>query len=257
MLPHPIIVKTLGGELGDTRALTWRTPAQIPHPDKAMKRLESRPAVRVSIYNDTHGPVRPDSFQMLLSRARSMGTPLPPLLLDAIRCVPFQYQATAEQIASRDDYSQLVRQIGEAAHQENTARGLNEDRVTGEYTPGDQIDDIDDTFSLRFLYAFWRLCEQRIAAVDHVNATQTARLQAERAGVPAEVRIVQLRRTDKRTDSDAAGRDWQHRWVVRMHKVRQWYPSLQRHKVIYRGPYIKGPDDKPLLGGETIRGLTR
>jgi len=32
---------------------------------------------------------------------------------------------------------------------------------------------------------------------------------------------------------------------VRMHKARQWYPSLQQHKVIYRGPYIKGPDDKP------------
>jgi hypothetical protein len=62
---------------------------------------------------------------------------------------------------------------------------------------------------------------------------------------------------DKRADDTSTVKDWQHRWVVRMHKVRQWYPSLQRHKVIYRGPYIKGPDDKPLLGGETVRGLTR
>ncbi len=45
--------------------------------------------------------------------------------------------------------------------------------------------------------------------------------------------------------------------VVRMHKVRQWYPSIQQHKVIYRGPYVKGPEDKPLLGGETVRGLVR
>lgn len=44
--------------------------------------------------------------------------------------------------------------------------------------------------------------------------------------------------------------------VVRMHKVRQWYPSEQRHKVIHRGPYINGPHDKP-LGGETVRGLVR
>jgi len=42
-----------------------------------------------------------------------------------------------------------------------------------------------------------------------------------------------------------------------MHKVRQWYPSEHRHKVIYRGPYIKGPADKPLLGGEVLRNLTR
>jgi len=29
--------------------------------------------------------------------------------------------------------------------------------------------------------------------------------------------------------------------LVRMHEVRQWYPSEQRHKPIYRGPYIRGP----------------
>jgi hypothetical protein len=35
-----------------------------------------------------------------------------------------------------------------------------------------------------------------------------------------------------------------------MHKVRQWYPSLQEHRVIWRGPYIKGPADAPLMMGE-------
>lgn len=35
-----------------------------------------------------------------------------------------------------------------------------------------------------------------------------------------------------------------------MHKVRQWYPSRQEHRVIWRGPYIKGPVDAPLMVGE-------
>lgn len=35
------------------------------------------------------------------------------------------------------------------------------------------------------------------------------------------------------------------------------YPSEQCHKVPYRGPYVKGPADKPLLDGETVRGLVR
>jgi hypothetical protein len=48
--------------------------------------------------------------------------------------------------------------------------------------------------------------------------------------------------------------EWHHRWVVRMHKVRHWHPALGQHKVIYRGPYIKGPPGKPLLGAEKIRG---
>jgi hypothetical protein len=42
-----------------------------------------------------------------------------------------------------------------------------------------------------------------------------------------------------------------------MHKVRQWYPSLQQNKVIYRGPFIKGDTGKPLLAGDVVRGLVR
>ncbi|MGD9527427.1 MAG: hypothetical protein AB7V44_11625 [Pseudonocardia sp.] len=59
------------------------------------------------------------------------------------------------------------------------------------------------------------------------------------------------------TPGTASARDWQHRWVVRMHKVRQWYPSEQRHKILYRGPYLKGPADKPLLGGDVVRSVIR
>ncbi|MGW0950004.1 hypothetical protein ACWD4O_46830 [Streptomyces sp. NPDC002623] len=43
---------------------------------------------------------------------------------------------------------------------------------------------------------------------------------------------------------------YHHRWPVRMHKVRQWYPSLQEHRVIWRGPYIKGPAGAPPVIGE-------
>ncbi|MDN5932741.1 MAG: hypothetical protein L0I24_17025 [Pseudonocardia sp.] len=35
-----------------------------------------------------------------------------------------------------------------------------------------------------------------------------------------------------------------------------WYPSEQRHKILYRGPYVKGPADKPLLGGDVARSMT-
>ena len=40
---------------------------------------------------------------------------------------------------------------------------------------------------------------------------------------------------------------------VRIHKVRQYYPSEGVHKVIFRGPYIEGPDGAPLLvGGKAL-----
>jgi hypothetical protein len=127
----------------------------------------------------------------------------------------------------------------------------------GEYAPGEQIDDHDDTFMPRFLYAFWQLCQQQIAAVDMGAVNHSAQVTADRAGLSPDVRVVRLRRTSSPVDGDHHGREWHHRWVVRILKVRQWYPSLQQHKVIYRGPYVKGPSDKPLLHGENVWALVR
>ncbi len=136
---------------------------------------------------------------------------------------------------------------------------VDEERLDAEYVSGDPIDDVDDLFAVKFLYAFWRLCEQRITDLQPAPAGRAAGLAAQRAGVSPEVRVVQLRQAEReRTgNGESGGRQWQHKWIVKMHKVRQWYPSEQRHKVIYRGPYVKGPDDKPLLGGEIVRGLVR
>ena len=41
-----------------------------------------------------------------------------------------------------------------------------------------------------------------------------------------------------------------------MHKVRQYYPSTGEHKVIWLGPYIKGPDGSPLLIGPKAQAVT-
>jgi hypothetical protein len=182
---------------------------------------------------------------------------LPPLLLDAIRCQLLQYTATPDQVRALHLYAETVHKIGDAAREQSTALGFNESRVAGEYTPGEQINDPADTFMPRFLYAFWRLCDQQIATIDHAQVNHSAQVLAQRARVSPEVRVVRLRRTQQSQESGQAPRDWQHRWVVRMHKVHQWYPSLQQHKVIYRVPYIKGPSDKPLLGGDVVRALIR
>ncbi|MFD9063292.1 hypothetical protein ACFVZ3_17465 [Kitasatospora purpeofusca] len=44
---------------------------------------------------------------------------------------------------------------------------------------------------------------------------------------------------------------YHHRFPVRMHKVRQWYPSQGVHRIIWRGPYIKGPVGAPLVVTES------
>ena len=126
-------------------------------------------------------------------------------------------------------------------------------------TSGTALDDLEGTLASRFLYAFWRLCEQRIGAVTTAQTNHSGEPTAARTQTPADVRVVALRRTSPSSPADGqtGPHQWQHHWIVRMHKVRQWYPSLNQHKVIYRGPLVKGDKTKPLLGGETVRGLVR
>ncbi|KKF03805.1 hypothetical protein [Mycolicibacterium obuense] len=47
-------------------------------------------------------------------------------------------------------------------------------------------------------------------------------------------------------DDDDRGRTYSHRWVVRGHWRRQWYPSQNRHIPIWITEYIAGPQDMPI-----------
>ncbi|MGP4030319.1 hypothetical protein [Actinomadura sp. 3N407] len=257
VLPHPVLIQTTAATIADMKAIAWHTPATVWGATRDGAAIRHHPAVRVSSYDDTHGPVQPDSFLDLARTAREQGTPLPPLLLDAVRCYAFRYQATDEQRRSRDEFLARLQRNRDATRMVQQVHGVDENRVVGEYEPDSIVEDTTDSFTIRMLYAFWRLCAQRIAVAADVETNHAARLQADRSGMPADVRVIQLRRTNRKIDQGPASKNWQHRWIVRMHKVRQWYPSLQQHKVIYRGPYPKGPDDKPLLRGDKVHGLVR
>lgn len=66
------------------------------------------PAVHVSVFHDTRGPVRPPTFVQLLALAHELDTPLPPLLLDAVRNVPFRSSGDAETVGAENPSTQVV-----------------------------------------------------------------------------------------------------------------------------------------------------
>ena len=254
VLPHPLITRQLDGDLVDPRGFLWWHPARI-----ALTLSKTVPAVHVATYLDGHGPVQPESWTDFTAMAAAAGTPVPPLLLNSMRSFPYKHRFTDAELQALDRFSSGARQLGSSARILSAELGLHEDQVVGEYIPGQEIEDYDDLFSVKFLFAFWRLAEQRIALTEHAPVNHSAQVTVDRAGVSADVRVVRLRRTsERRTGDGSTGRvDWQHRWPVRMHKVRQWYPSLGTHDLLWRGPYIKGPTDKPLIGGEQVWGLIR
>ena len=58
--------------------------------------------------------------------------------------------------------------------------------------------------------------------------------------------------SDKEKDGEGTKVDWQYRWIVNAHWRNQWYPSERRHRTIMIGPFVKGPEDKPLRVSEKV-----
>jgi hypothetical protein len=86
------------------------------------------------------------------------------------------------------------------------------------------------------------------------KASRAARREYRQAGLaPIDdelVTFVILRRpaTHKPTaDEPPHPVDWKHRWLVNGHIRAQWYPSEQAHRLIWIAPYLKGPEDAPML----------
>ena len=256
VLPRPMITRQPSGSVTRQIGFTWRSPASQPLPGGMGFRLAGLPAVRMSAYTTA---ARPNPGFM--HEARRQHVALPPMLLQGVWSCPLHPETPGQ----ADDYDHLTVIL----HRLNAAYWEDEKRdrkpsetgqVTGEYASGAILDqDVDGTLDARFLYAFWRLCEQQIGTVQAAPSGHSARVTAARSGVDPDVRVVALRRTgsSSRPPGQAGPHEWHHHWVVRMHKVRQWYPSLQQHKVIYRGPLIKGDMAKPLLGGDVVRGLVK
>ena len=110
----------------------------------------------------------------------------------------------------------------------------------------------------RLVFAAFQLAAQaNLAETEQQRTPRPERRRTERAQLPArDVRVIRLRRglaTERDADPAADGdREWRHRWVVRGHWRNQWYPSLADHRPKWIAPYLKGPADAPLLGGDKV-----
>lgn len=92
-----------------------------------------------------------------------------------------------------------------------------------------------------------RVAEETVAHVDRAARRRMAREGKE----PPPVRVIAIRGASAHGGGDGS-REYVHRWIVRGHWRRQWYPSIQSHRPIWITPYVKGPEDAPLLGGEKV-----
>ncbi|MFI9318121.1 hypothetical protein ACIG0B_33310 [Streptomyces althioticus] len=249
MLPEPIVVVNRTGTLSDTRAFGWQFITQ--HQILPTARY---PGVRVTTFMDRDGPVQPAGWRQAVSQARASGNPLPPLMPDGMYGMRGDACLAEESTETLADLSKFHRQMQRALTHASQWRAEPVPE-TGEWAGG-RVDDPYDDFVGRYMFACWRLLAQGVTAVSPSHPAPAVRTTATGLDGSAprdpDVRVIRLAAPSPRP-SEPAGetkRVYHHRWPVRMHKVRQWYPSRQEHRVIWRGPYIKGPADAPLMTGE-------
>lgn len=112
----------------------------------------------------------------------------------------------------------------------------------------------------RTALATWLLMQQEsVGASARYGFNQLDRARMKRRKVkPSPVTVIRLRYA-KRADSTPTGetREYHHRWVVRGHWRRQWYPSRNGHIPIWIPAHVKGPEGAPLKTGEKVYAWVR
>ncbi|WAU78383.1 hypothetical protein O1Q96_00610 (plasmid) [Streptomyces sp. Qhu-G9] len=231
VLPEPVVVVNRTGYLSDTRAFGWQFITQ-----HQILPAAQYPGVRVTTFMDRDGPVQPADWRLAVSQARASGSPLPPLVPDGEYGMRGDACLAEESSETLAGLSEQHRHLQKALTQASQWRSEPVPEM-GEWSGG-QVEDPYDDFVGRYMFALWRLITQGVTAAGPSQAGAGARtLPGDESSLPRDpdVRVIRLAAPSPRP-SDPAGemkRVYHHRWPVRMHKVRQWYPSRQEHRVIW------------------------
>jgi hypothetical protein len=95
------------------------------------------------------------------------------------------------------------------------------------------------------LLAFMR---QRVLTTSHeIVMNRGASRRVRRAGRAPEAKVIRLRRVRANPQGGKREVEWTCRWLVRGHWRSQWYPRTASHRPVWIMPYVKGPDDAPLV----------
>lgn len=104
--------------------------------------------------------------------------------------------------------------------------------------------------TLKLFMAFQLLAQQSIGEPMRMRPDRASRKRFMRENPDEPERLITLitlrRKSVKKDDHEPEHIERTHRWIVRGHWRRQWYPKAKRHDWKYIYEHIKGPEDKPL-----------
>lgn len=111
----------------------------------------------------------------------------------------------------------------------------------------------------RFAHALWLLLNQTIVTSVDEPLDRPARRRAGRRGLPPKVVTIKLRRSANTNRHEGESHvEWSHRWIVRGHW--RWQAcgvGRTERRRIWIAPFVKGPEDAPLVQSEKLYDLSR
>lgn len=114
---------------------------------------------------------------------------------------------------------------------------------------------------LAFIESLWAIMQQKITLRQTWRAPRGMSRSIERAhNQPPEVQVITLRRIREATPEEAEEPgfvDWSHRWLVSGHWRHVWNEARHEMRLVWISPYIKGPEDKPLVLKDKVFRLSR
>jgi hypothetical protein len=114
---------------------------------------------------------------------------------------------------------------------------------------------------VRILHSYWLLMSQTLVEQSKETGDRTQRRRLEREKCPTDVIVVQFRKrkyvNERGEETEESKKiDWSHRWIVGGHW--RWQPYKdpasggEIKKRIWISPYVKGPEDKPLVAKSKV-----
>lgn len=108
------------------------------------------------------------------------------------------------------------------------------------------------------MQTFFALCKQELPAIERHDPTLKEQKLMRRMDLRNRaISVITLRRHKGDQGNNDTEVEWSHRWIVRAHWRNQYYPSEGIHRAIPILPYIKGPEDKPLVIHDKVNILGR
>lgn len=135
------------------------------------------------------------------------------------------------------------------------------EELAAKYADVEGIETAPFTNPRRIVHAFFLMLSQTLVARETERGDKKVARRMKQMGVPNDVTVITFRRTkyEKKMEGPA-NVEWSHRWLVR--GFWRWQPYKNEkgewdRKRIWINPFIKGPEDKPLVITNKINAFVR